>query len=113
MKKLPIKIPIHAGTHGIIPCFSASSTDGIIRDQQDAAIITPLLNPKNILLNFSFISFLKSNTTQAPKVVPNKWHNYSNENSYKVIIHFISPHSYLMLFIFKMLHFMLIIFFFF
>ena len=52
MKKLPTRIPMQAGSQAIIPCASAISIDGIIRDQQDAAIITPLLNPKKILLNF-------------------------------------------------------------
>lgn len=70
-----------AGNHAIFPCSSDISIAGRIKDQIDAAIITPDANPNNSFSTILFILFLIKNTIAAPKVVPAKGINNPNVNS--------------------------------
>ena len=82
------KIPIVAGIHPIVPWLSAISIDGIIKDQTDAAIITPAANPKKTFWTFVLTFFLKIKTTAAPKCSTYKWYKYSNY-TFHIFIHFV------------------------
>ena len=66
---VPNIIPIVAGIHPIFPCSLPISIAGIIKDQIEAANITPAANPLKIFWSFGLISFLKKKTTPEPKVV--------------------------------------------
>ena len=54
-KIIPNIKPIVAGIQPITPCSSAISIAGIIKDQTEAAIITPEANPNNVFSTLGFI----------------------------------------------------------
>ena len=56
-KTTPSRKPTAAGTHAIFPCSSAISMEGIIKDQIDAAIITPEAKPNKSFSTLLFILF--------------------------------------------------------
>lgn len=60
--------PIVGNIHSMYPNSSDSSNAGASKDQNDAAIITPALNPSIVANIFLFIS-LKKQTTKAPIAV--------------------------------------------
>ena len=87
-----------AGSHAIFPWSSDISIAGKIKDQIDAAIITPDANPNNSFSTILFILFLIKNTIAAPKVVPAKGINNPKVSSiffllYLVIFLFCAPYA--------------------
>lgn len=67
---IPSKNPTVAGIQEITFCSFAISIDGIIKDQTDAAIITPEAKPNNNFSTLLFILFFIKKTIAAPSVVP-------------------------------------------
>ena len=67
---IPNKNPTAAGTKLNSPKSFDKSIDGVIKDQIDAAIITPPAKPNNTFWIFGFILFFIKNTNAAPIVVP-------------------------------------------
>ena len=66
--KPPAIKPIAGSSHSMYPSSDDKSSEGSKSDQNDAAIITPALNP-NIVSNTFLFTSLKKQTTRAPKAV--------------------------------------------
>lgn len=66
--KPPITKPKAGNNHFMYPNFSDNSSEGIINDQKDAAIIIPAENPSTVSSTFLLI-FLKKKTVKAPNTV--------------------------------------------
>ncbi len=61
----PTAKPIVGGNHTMYPSSADKSIDGDSKDQNEAAIITPALNPKTVFSTFLLTS-LKKQTKSAP-----------------------------------------------
>lgn len=64
----PVINPVAGNNHTIYSSSEDKSIEGVSKDQKDAAIITPALNPKIIFSIFLF-TFLKKHTISAPNAV--------------------------------------------